>query len=301
MPPAPDNAHIEATRRVFRFAPSPNGYLHRGHAYSALLNQRAAEATGGRLLLRIEDIDRTRARPEFEAAIYEDLAWLGFRWEEPVLRQSERFGAYREVLDSLGRLGLLYPAFMSRGEVQASVAEAEKTGRPWPRDPDGAPHYPGPERDWPAVRRKAELTSGRPYALRLDMKRALAGVEPLAWREVDPLGEGHGQAVAADPAAWGDVVLARKEVPASYHLAVVVDDAFQEVTDVVRGEDLRPATSVHRLLQTLLGLPEPTYLHHRLILDASGAKLSKSRGSEAIRARRAAGERPEELRASLLG
>jgi glutamyl-Q tRNA(Asp) synthetase len=289
-----------AARRVFRFAPSPNGYLHRGHAFSAVLNQRAADATEGRLLLRIEDIDVTRARPEFEAAITEDLGWLGLQWEQPVLRQSERFDAYREALTELERLGLLYPSFLTRGEIRARVAEAEAGGQQWPRDPDGAPLYPGGERAWSIEARRAEMASGKPYALRLDMARALEAGVALSWREVDPFREEYaGVLRAADPAAWGDVVLARKELPASYHLCVVVDDAFQGVTDVVRGLDLQPSTSVHRLLQALLGLPEPRYFHHRLILDATGAKLAKSRGSETIRARREAGESPDELIAGL--
>jgi glutamyl-Q tRNA(Asp) synthetase len=286
-------------RRVFRFAPTPNGFLHRGHAFSAILNWRAAEKTGGRFLLRIEDIDRTRARPQFEAAIFEDLAWLGLSWEEPVLRQAERFDAYREALAELTKLGLLYPAFMSRAEIEAAVAAAEQGGAAWPRDPDGAPLYPGPERGWPEARRQRETASGRPYALRLDMARALAGSSPLSWREVDPSAAARPVTINAEPAAWGDVILARKETPASYHLAVVADDAFQAVTDVVRGKDLQPATAVHRLLQSLLGLPEPGYFHHRLILDETGAKLAKSRGSETIRARRAAGESAAELIAGL--
>lgn len=285
--------------RVFRFAPSPNGYLHRGHAYSALVNQRAAETTGGRFLLRIEDIDDTRARAAFEAAIMEDLAWLGIGWEEPVLRQSERFDAYRAALDELEALGLIYPAFLSRGEIRALVAAAEETGKEWPRDPDGAPLYPGEESDWTTARRRHGAASGRPYALRLDMKRALAGLSALSWREANPIGEAPSVVRAAEPARWGDVALARKEVPASYHLAVAVDDAFQGVTDVVRGRDLEQATAVHRLLQTLLGYPAPRYFHHRLILDENGQKLSKSRGSETIRARRRAGERPQDLIAGL--
>lgn len=286
-------------RRVFRFAPSPNGYLHRGHAFSALLNQRAAEVTQGRLLLRIEDIDMARARPEFEAAIYEDLAWLGLSWKKPVLRQSERFGAYREALVALDRLGLLYPSFLSRGAIKARVAETEASGREWPRDPDGAPLYPGGERDWPEALRREAMESGKPHALRLDMARTLAGRASLRWREADPFGATPDRTVAADPAAWGDVVLARSDAPASYHIAVVVDDAFQGVSDVIRGLDLQPSTSVHRLLQALLGLPEPRYFHHRLILDDRGAKLAKSRGSETIRARRQAGESPAALIAGL--
>ena len=285
--------------RVFRFAPSPNGYLHRGHALSALLNWRAAADCGGRFILRIEDIDRTRAREEFESAIFEDLAWLGLGWEEPVLRQRDRFAAYAQSLASLQRLGLLYPAFLTRAEIEASVREVEKDGRAWPRDPDGAPHYPGPERDWSARKRHDAVASGRPYALRLDMAGALAGVNSLTWKTANPLTKMQPDEIPADPTSWGDVVIARKEVPASYHLAVVVDDAFQQVTDVVRGKDLEAATSVHRLLQTLLGLPEPAYFHHRLVLDERGEKLAKSRGSETIRARRESGETPSELIASV--
>ena len=284
------------TRWVFRFAPSPTGYLHRGHALSALLNPRAAEATGGRFLVRMENVDTTRAREDFEAAIFEDLAWIGLRWEEPVLFQRDRFDSYARALAELDKLGLLYPAFMSRSEIAAAV---EKAGHEWPRDPDGAPHYPGLERDWSAARRRAEMASGKPYALRLDMKRALSGAPSLSWNSVDPFGVEPAATYPAHPQQWGDVVLARKEVHGSYHIAVVVDDAFQGVTDIVRGEDLEAATAVHRLLQTLLGLPEPRYFHHRLILDEDGKKLSKSRGSETIHARREAGETPAELIASL--
>jgi glutamyl-Q tRNA(Asp) synthetase len=284
-----------ALTRVFRFAPSPNGYLHRGHAFSVLLNYRAAQEAGGRFLLRIEDIDQTRARPHFEDAIYEDLAWLGLTWEEPVLRQSQRFEAYRAALQELDRLDLLYPAFLSRSEALAEVARAEAKGRSWPRDPEDAPLYPGVEREWTRERRKSEIANGRPYALRLDMRRALTGLPALVWREANPVGAEQSVTISADPAAWGDVILARNELPASYHLSVVVDDAFQGVTDVVRGLDLKPATSVHRLLQALLKLPEPSYFHHRLILDESGKKLAKSRASESLRGRRASGEPPEAL------
>ena len=306
----------------FRFAPTPNGYLHRGHALSALLNARAAEATGGRFLLRIEDYDTARASPTYEAAILEDLAWLGLRWEQPVLRQRDRFDAYRAALDELRRMGLLYPAFLSRAEVSARVSEAEAGGRPWPRDPDGAPLYPGPERNWSDAARQREMDRGRPYALRLDTARALEGVGDLSWREIATSSSGERSetrgprgladadtwaarqnatltTIAADPAAWGDVVLARKDVPASYHLSVVVDDAFQGISHVVRGLDIKPATAVHRLLQQLLQLPAPLYFHHRLILDETGRKLSKSRGSESLRARRLAGESAAELVAGL--
>ncbi|MCW5690066.1 MAG: tRNA glutamyl-Q(34) synthetase GluQRS [Pseudolabrys sp.] len=274
---------------VFRFAPSPNGYLHLGHALSALLNAEAARAAGGRLLLRIEDIDVTRCRPEFESAIYEDLAWLGIDWEQPVRRQSEHFGDYRAALERLEALGLIYPSFQSRAEIAALVAERERDG-PWPRDPDGAPLYPGTARELPPEERARRMAAGEPYALRLDMAKALSRIGALTWDEAER------GAIAANPAAWGDVVLARKDTPASYHLAVTVDDALQGVTDVVRGQDLFHSTSVHRLLQSLLGLPAPRYRHHRLIVDADGRKLSKSTAATALRQLRAEGLTPADIR-----
>ena len=285
--------------RIFRFAPSPNGLLHLGHAFSALLNADAAAASGGRLLLRIEDIDVGRARAEFEAAIFADLAWLGIAWEEPVLRQSDRFEAYRGALGALDRLGLIYPAFLSRGEIRAAIAEHESVGPAWPRDPDGAPLYPGTERDWPQARRRDAMAGGAPYALRLDMTRALAGLAGLTWRECDPFGREPGLSVTADAVAWGDVIVARRDTPASYHLAVTIDDAFQGVTDIIRGLDLKPATAVHRLLQTLLGLAEPVYFHHRLILGEDGRKLSKSEGSAGLRNLRESGVSPAQIRQRL--
>ena len=271
---------------VFRFAPSPNGYLHLGHALSALLNADMARAAGGRLLLRIEDIDATRCRPEYETAIYEDLAWLGIAWEQPVRRQSEHYDDYRAALAALEAMGLLYPSFESRAEVAALVAARE----PWPRDPDGAPLYPGNAKVMPSAERKRRMDAGEPYALRLDMRAALARTGKLTWTEADQ------GLVVADPAAWGDVVLARKDTPTSYHLAVVVDDAAQGVTDVVRGRDLFHSTSVHRLLQVLLGLPAPRYRHHRLILGADGKKLSKSTAATGLRDLRAQGVRPADIR-----
>ena len=288
MPTSGDRP-VDSRPPVFRFAPSPNGFLHLGHAYSALLNHRAAAASGRSMLLRIEDIDRERCRPEFEAAILEDLAWLGTSWARPVVRQSERFELYRAAIDALQMLGLLYPAFMSRAEIQTHVEAAERSGTAWPRDPNGAPLYPGNERGWPVSKREKAMTSGRSYALRLDMDRALAGLPSLSWRERTGPRNGSVSDVDARPDEWGDVIVARRDFPASYHLCVTVDDAAQGVTDIVRGKDLRAATSVHRVLQSLLGLPEPVYFHHRLILDESGRKLSKSRGSETLRARRLAG------------
>lgn len=265
--------------RVFRFAPSPNGLLHLGHALSALLNADMASACGGRLLVRIEDIDGTRARPRFVEAIETDLAWLGIAYERPVRRQSEHVADYRAALDRLTDMGLAYVSVLSRGEIADEIARREAaSGLPWPRDPDGAPLYPGGERAR-ATTEGEDPADGRPFAIRLDMARAIDRVGSLAWCEHGDRLDGAGEIVRADPAAWGDIVLAGKFTPASYHLAVVVDDAIQGVSDVVRGRDLFQATAVHRLLQALLGLPEPAYHHHRLMLDDDGRKLSKSRGS----------------------
>jgi glutamyl-Q tRNA(Asp) synthetase len=280
---------------VFRFAPSPNGYLHLGHAFSALLNFDLARQTGGRFLLRIEDIDTARCRPEFEAAIYQDLAWLGISWETPVRRQSDHLADYRDALEKLSALGLVYPSFESRAEIAKLVAQREADA-PWPRDPDGAPLYPGAAKLLASEERARLLESGVPYALRLDMAAAGTRGHNLSWRE---RGEGpHGEtgAVAARPQAWGDVVLARKETPTSYHLSVVIDDALQGVTEVVRGQDLFWSTSVHRLLQALLSLPQPAYRHHRLILDGEGRKLSKSTKATGLRELRAGGATPAEIR-----
>ena len=272
--------------RTFRFAPSPNGYLHLGHALSALLNADRTRAAGGRLLLRIEDIDETRCRPDYEAAIYEDLAWLGIAWEQPVRRQSEHYDDYRAALARLDAMGLVYPSFESRAEIARLV---EMRGGTWPRDPDGTPLYPGDAKSMSAAERARRRTTAEPYALRLDMSAALACAGSLTWIETGAGPAGETGTVAANPAIWGDVILARKDTPTSYHLAVVVDDAAQGVTDVVRGCDLFHSTSVHRLLQALLGLPQPRYHHHRLILDANGRKLSKSTLATGLRELRAQG------------
>ncbi|HTK12846.1 MAG TPA: tRNA glutamyl-Q(34) synthetase GluQRS [Xanthobacteraceae bacterium] len=275
---------------IFRFAPSPNGFLHLGHAFSALLNFDLARLCRGRFLLRIEDIDPTRCRPEYETAIYEDLAWLGLSWETPVRRQSAHFDRYRAALAWLEAEGLLYPAFESRTELAAlAAAQAED----WPRDPDGGPLYPGESST--AAERERRIARGDPFVLRLAMDKAmtlaLAAGGPLAFTEL-----GRPEPVTAQPAAWGDVVLARKETPASYHLAVVIDDADQGVTHVVRGLDLAPATDIHRLLQNLFQLPAPSYAHHRLILDESGRKLSKSTRATSLRSLRADGVTPDDVR-----
>jgi glutamyl-Q tRNA(Asp) synthetase len=283
---------------VFRFAPSPNGTLHLGHAYSALLNFDLARASGGRFLLRIEDIDPTRCRQEFEAAIYQDLGWLGVAWETPVRRQSEHLSEYRRALDRLARLGLIYPSFESRAEIARLVAEREALG-PWPRDPEGAPLYPGSAKLLPKEERTRRIESGAPYALRLDMEAAIVRADALSWTELGEGPDGETGSIAARPKAWGDVILARKETPTSYHLSVVIDDALQGVTEVVRGQDLFHATSVHRLLQHLLDLPAPSYRHHQLIRDAAGHKLSKSTGATGLRELRAAGANPTEIRARI--
>ena len=280
---------------VFRFAPSPNGFLHLGHAYSALLNFDCARAAAGRLLLRVEDIDTARCRPEFEAAIFEDLAWLGLAWETPVRRQSEHLGEYRDAIEKLAAQGLIYPSFESRAEIAKLVTEREAIG-PWPRDPDGVPIYPGTARSLPAGTRERLMRSGTPYALRLDMVKACSRAGELSWVEHGSGPDGQTDAVRARPDAWGDIILARKETPTSYHLSVVIDDALQGVTEVVRGSDLFWSTSVHRLLQALLELPQPRYRHHRLILDGSGHKLSKSTGSTGLRELRAKGVTPREIR-----
>lgn len=280
---------------VFRFAPSPNGYLHVGHALSALVNFEMAKVVGGRLLLRIEDIDTARCRPEYEAAIYEDLAWLGLTWEQPVRRQSEHFDDYRAALAKLEALGVVYPSFESRAEIARLVAERERQAL-WPRDPDGAPLYPGDARSLSESERRRLIDAGKPYALRLDMATAIARAGRLSWTETGAGPSGEIGTVPAQPRQWGDVVLARKDLPTSYHLAVVLDDARQGVTDVVRGQDLFWATSVHRLIQTLLGLPAPRYHHHRLIRDSDGQKLSKSSRATALRELRNAGAGPGDIR-----
>lgn len=278
---------------VFRFAPSPNGVLHLGHAYSAFLNDRLAREAGARLLLRFEDIDMARCSPLFETSIRQDLAWLGIAVEEPVRRQSEHFSDYRSALDALRGEGLVYPGFMTRGQIRHEAERyAEREGRDWPRDPDGAPLYPRIDRALTPSERQERIAAGQPFAWRLDMEAAMARIGELAFVET---GFGAVETVAADPRAWGDVVLARRDIPTSYHLSVVVDDALQGVTTVVRGRDLMPSTSVHRLLQALLGLPAPRYHHHELILGPDGRKLSKSVGDTGLATLRTAGLTPADV------
>jgi glutamyl-Q tRNA(Asp) synthetase len=273
----------DANTVITRFAPSPTGYLHLGHVRSALEGWRAAHETGGRFLLRLEDIDQTRCRPEFADAIVEDLAWLGLDWDGPIRRQSEHFDDYRAALARLEQAGLLYPCFCTRRAIQAEIDRAGGA----PQGEMGAP-YPGTCRHLGATERAEKCAEASDYALRLDVAAAIARTGTLAWCEA-------GRQVEAHPAALGDVVLARKETPMSYHLAVTVDDALQGVTLVTRGADLFAATHIHRLLQALLGLPPPRYRHHPLLTDAAGLRLAKRDRALTIRAMRRAGMMPAEV------
>ncbi|CCB67924.1 MULTISPECIES: tRNA glutamyl-Q(34) synthetase GluQRS [unclassified Hyphomicrobium] len=278
---------------VTRFAPSPNGLLHVGHALSAIIAHDTARRNGGRFLLRIEDIDLERRRPEFVTAIFEDLNWLGLTWEEPVLVQSEHFSEYLAAADRLIAMGLLYPCFATRKEIVVA-ADPTKT------DPDGVPLYPGIWRGASAEIVGERMAAGETPALRLNMEGALQvlkskrGDEPLTFVEVED--DGSQRTVVADPARWGDAVIVRKEVPASYHLSVVVDDARQGVTHVTRGQDLLAATDLQRLLQELLDLPQPVYSHHRVIRWANGQKLSKSNQDMGLRVLRDEGATADDIR-----
>ena len=276
-----------------RFAPSPTGRLHLGHAWSAIQAHDFARAAGGRFTLRIEDIDGTRSRAEHVAAIMEDLAWLGLAWDGEVVLQSARLSLYREAMARLVRQGLVYPCFCTRREIEAEIAASASA----PHGPEG-PVYPGTCRRLPLAERE-RLVAQKPHAWRLDMAAALAAIgSPPAFA----VGAGGGSSLLshrADPAQFGDVVLARKDAPVSYHLAVTVDDAAQGITDVVRGEDLFAATHIHRLLQALLALPTPRYHHHPLITDAHGRRLAKRHGAPTLADLRAAGADPADLREKL--
>jgi len=279
---------MSSSTDVTRFAPSPTGYLHLGHAFSALVAWRRARDSGGRFLVRLEDIDPTRCRPEFTTAMLDDLAWLGINWDGEVRVQSQHLPDYRAALDKLAARGLLYPCFCTRADIQQSAAA--------PHTPDGAPLYPGTCRALPADETAARIAAGVPHALRLDMQRALRFVPgTLAFEE-----EGEGT-VICHPEQFGDAVLARKDAPASYHLCVTHDDALQGITLVTRGEDLKPATHLHRLLQALMGWPAPRYAHHHLLTDASGRRLAKRDRAATLRELRAVGQTPEQVRELALG
>jgi glutamyl-Q tRNA(Asp) synthetase len=280
-----------------RFAPSPNGDLHLGHALSAITGYELARSQGGRFLLRVEDIDLERSSKEYVSRIFDDLHWLGLQWEEPVLHQSSRFGAYRAATAVLLDHDLLYPCIATRGDIEAAVA----TARSWGSDPDGAPLYPGLYRNVTAKEGFHRIEAGQPYCLRINMDRALEAAasildgEPLTFCEWNGESATNPTVVAADPGRWGDAVIVRKDTPASYHLAVVLDDAAQGITVVTRGRDLYAATDLHRLLQVLLGLPAPVYHHHRLILDRTGRKLSKTLRDTTLRTLRAEGATPADI------
>ncbi len=285
------------TPPVFRFAPSPNGALHLGHAYSALINYHMAQEMNGRFLLRIEDIDRVRCRPELEQDLLEDLEWLGLEWEEAPRKQSEHFADYRDALDTLICESLVYPSFMSRKQIRDSVASKNQVGIQWKDDPDGSPIYPGLEREWTETEHENERNKQPLHTLRLNMIAAIEMLNSsISFRETGSGPENETGICSAHPEKWGDLVLARSDTPTSYHLSVVVDDALQGVTHVVRGRDLFHATSVHRLLQELLGLPEPEYHHHDLILADDNRKLSKSAGDTSLRALRNAGLTPQDVK-----
>jgi glutamyl-Q tRNA(Asp) synthetase len=268
---------------VLRFAPSPNGYLHLGHAYSALFTDFWARQMGGQFLLRLEDTDITRCKPEFADAICEDLHWLGLSWPEPVMVQSTRMDAYQSAADHLRRMGLLYACDCTRQEIAA-----RSTGT----DPDGAPLYDGKCREH-------GLAGGRPVQIRLDLDRAVGITGPISFTVASPTPLDRPQIRYAKPGLWGDVVLQRKDVATSYHLAVVVDDAAQGITHVTRGRDMEPSTDIHVVLQMLLGLKQPVYTFHKLILDDDGRKLSKSKGSQSLRALREMGRSAESVRSEL--
>jgi glutamyl-Q tRNA(Asp) synthetase len=282
------------TSPILRFAPSPNGRLHLGHAYSALFTAHAAGALGGAFFLRIEDIDPVRSKPEFEAGIIEDLTWLSLSWEQPVLRQSSRMAAYAAAAEALKVRGFLYPCFCSRRSAAASASAI---------DPDGAPLYPGTCLGMPENEIQERLARGEAVQWRLNMDRAIAVAGPLeiaeaSAPELDALWAKVAHRIAR-PARWGDAVLIRKEVPASYHLSVVTDDAAQGVTHVTRGMDLFAATDLHALLQHLLGLPSPLYCHHRLVRDTVGQKLAKSKGSQSLKSLRESGWSAADVRGRL--
>ncbi len=277
--------------RIFRFAPSPNGRLHLGHAYSALFTAQQAKIHDGKCLLRIEDIDRARCRPEFAEQALADLQWLGLDWPQPVRYQSRHLHEYTVVIDRLERLGLLYPCFCTRAKLSKVQGS---------RDPDGTPVYPGYCRLMTKADRSRRMSAAEPYALRLDMAKAIvAAGSDLSFHETGCGPDGETGAIACTPQDWGDVVLARKDIATSYHVAVVHDDAVQGVTHITRGIDLFHATSIHRVLQSILEFPAPAYIHHKLISDDAGRKLSKSRGDRSLAALRDEGVTPDMIRAQL--
>ena len=291
------------SKPIFRFAPSPTGYLHLGHAYAALFNQKVCRAHNGKMLLRMENIDATRCKTGYEKAMVEDLEWLGFEWQGEIHRQSEHFDYHSLILEKLQNKQLVYPAFLSRSQIKRQVEFFERDGEHWTRDPDGNPHYPGEER---ALDKAASLrlcADATNYALRLDTNKALgslgtAGFDNLTWQEMQFGPHSNSKemkTITGNCIQWGDVILGRKDIATSYHLACVIDDGTQQVTHVVRGRDIFHATSVHRLLQEILGIDPPVYCHHKLINDEKGRKLSKRDMASSIRAMRENGMTPSDI------
>jgi glutamyl-Q tRNA(Asp) synthetase len=282
-------------KAVFRFAPSPNGHLHMGHAYSALLNQKMAREIGGKLLLRIEDIDTTRCTPELETQMLHDLEWIGFEWDETPRRQSEHFEDYAQALEKLAKLDLVYPSALSRGEIKKIIQTKKESGEDWPSDPDGSPLYPGDERKLDKAEQLQMMSEAQTYALRIDMEKAVRHIgHKISWTEMERV-----EPIVGDPQLWGDVILARKDFPVSYHLCCTLDDALQGITHVVRGKDLYHATSIHSLLYALLELEKPVYHHHELILDDKLEKLSKSKNHTSLKELKQAGMTSELLKQKL--
>ncbi|MCF6301684.1 MAG: tRNA glutamyl-Q(34) synthetase GluQRS [Devosiaceae bacterium] len=282
---------LSDTPPVLRFAPSPNGLLHLGHAYSALITEHWAKKIGGQWLLRIEDIDMERSKPEFVEAIFDDLSWLGLSWPEPVLFQSKRFDIYKSAAQKLRTMGLLYPCFCSRKEIKANARDET--------DPDGAPVYPGTCKHLPKDQISQHLQQNKPVQYRLNMEKAVAKTGMLTFTTAQPAPMDRPKINYARPARWGDVVIQRKGTPTSYHLSVVVDDAEQNITHITRGRDLQTATDIHVLLQFLLGLNTPVYTFHKLILDKETAKLSKSKGSTSLQSLRQTGWTAQTVRTHL--
>jgi len=280
-----NHSEIKTAPYVTRFAPSPSGRLHKGHAYSALLATKAAQKNEGRFLLRIEDIDTERCKPEYTDGIYEDLAWLGLNWETPVRQQSQHFGDYSAALTRLKAMGVVYPCFCTRKDILAEIANAESA----PHGPDG-PLYPRLCHGKSETEQQKLITAGKAHAWRLDLPKALESIgAPLVWRD-----EIKGK-ITATPKILGDIVLARKDTPTSYHLSVVVDDALQGITHIVRGMDLFHTTHIHVVLQRLLGLETPFYHHHKLLVDECGQRFAKRNKSVTLKALREGGTVPEAL------
>ena len=278
------------TEPIFRFAPSPNGHLHLGHAYSALYTAHWAAKLGGKFLLRIEDIDTARCKPEFVKSQIDDLHWLGLNWPEPVIHQSNRFESYKAAAQRLRDMDLLYPCFCSRVEIKTA-----STGT----DPDGAPLYPGTCKHLSKTEISQRLANNEPVQWRLNIDEALRRTGILTFTNVQPTPLDRPQIRYAKPERWGDVVLVRKDTPTSYHLSVIVDDAHQNITHVTRGKDLEAATDIHILLQFLLGLPQPLYTHHKLIKDDADIKLSKSKSAQTLKDMREAGWTADAVRTRL--